>query len=657
MSGFVIPTEPFANESLLGFVARACDRNGHPSVVQALELAGFKTFRAHFLSVSETVDLQSLATFFGCREDQLRSRLQLPILINGCPPNAFINHEGTPVRALMREPLLRRVSPISLRMSPHHRADWTIRSLRYCPESGELLTSDCPNPKCGKPLAWTYAYGLPFCESCVDDDSCPTTDLRRSELPRLVGEDLSLYRSIANLLTGVAPDASQTLPPSFATWEGWEVFDMIAMLGNMIAKRFPDRLGLRGKSCFALPDWHQSFMMSARIVANWPSSFGDLVATLKEGAAARSGYYGRYKELGPLADFGDNYGALPKVKAAIADAVAGHYAVARASAPERSYQVLPERAHEMISYREALAKYDVTATFLTSVANNNDVEVIQTGDEKFQPTYYNERQLFELLEARRQLLLINRLLVITGLPMFAIEALVASGHIRLAEGVLARFREPSVHKSEIERFRSRIEANASGTEATAGKPLMRAVLDAGGAGGGLLVKLVRLCLDGEIEYSLSASSGGIISRVRLGKSVVGLAEAMIDEVPPVPTPAKMSRRDVTMYLDMPTEDIVAFVEAGMLRANSQIDGESVRVFNERFVTTTTIARRLKTGVSGVKRVMEEHGVEPAFSVDPPGRSTAFAWHKTDVTPIFVESVVARQNGGEVGPGNEKVQEA
>jgi hypothetical protein len=647
VSGFVIPTEPLAGESLMGFVARACDQNGHPSVVRVLELAGFETLRARFLPISETADLESLAQFFGCKEAELRSRMQLPIEVPGSLPNTFITHFGSPVRRLMREPALRRVSPASLRVSPHHRAISILRPLRYCPESGELLTSDCPNPGCGKPLGWNYAQGVPFCEYCLDDDCCPTTDLRDLELPRLVGDELTLYRSVTGLLAG-HPEAMRALPPSFASWHGWEVFDMIIMLGNNLCRRFPDRFKLRGPACFALPDWHENLILAARVVMNWPEGAGDLMKLLKDAAGTRSGYYGRRKELGPLADFGDSYGALPKVKAAIERAIAGHYAAVRVSAPERSYQAPPERAHEMISYREALAKYDVTATFLTSLAKNKDIEVIQTGDEKFAPTYYNERQLVEVLEARRQVLLIDRLLVITGLPMFAIEGLVGSGHIRLAAGVLARFRDRSVHRSGIERFRSRIEANASAASFPDGKHLTRAVLDAGSAGGGLLVRLVQLCLDGRIEYSLSASRGGITSRVVLSANAVGIVETMVDEVAPAPTPTKMTRRDVRMYLDMPTEDVVAFVKAGVLQAESKVNGESVRRFNESYVTTSTIARRLNISVMAVKRIMDGHGLQPAHSVDPPGRSTAFAWRRTDVMPIIERSVSARRHREVVG---------
>ncbi|MDR6658969.1 hypothetical protein J2W51_001511 [Tardiphaga robiniae] len=646
MSGFVIPAEPIAGESLMGFVTRACDKNGHPSVAHVLKLAGFETLRARFLPISETVDLERLAQFFGCQAEDLRSRLQLSTKVQGSLPNTFVNHLGTPVRSFMREPALRRVSPASLRMSPHHRAIWTLRSLSYCPESGELLTSHCPNPECGRPLGWTYAYGVPFCEWCIDDDSNPTTDLRGLELPRLSGDELKLYRLVSDLLSG-SSDAMRAVPPPFATWRGWEVFDMIAMLGNFLCKRLPNRVRLRGAACCAIPDWHQNFMTAARSVMRWPEGAGDLVSLMKDGAGTRSGYYGRYKELGPLADFGDNYGALPKVRAAIEHAIVQHYAAGRGSAPERSYQAPPERALEMISYREALAKYDVTATFLTSVAKHKDIEVIQTGDEKFQPTYYNERQLVELLEARRSVLLIDRLLVITGLPMFAIEGLVESGHIHLATGALGRFRDPSVQKSEIERFRIRIEANAI-ADAADGKPLMRTVLDAGGAGGGLLGRLVQLCLDGEIEYSLSPGRGGIISRVLLSANAQRLAKSLIDEVSPAPTPAKMSRRDVRMYLDMPNEDVAAFVKAGLLQAESKIVGTSVQRFNESYVTTATIARRLNIGVLGVKRIMEAHGVLPAHSVNPLSDVTGIAWRRAEVMPIIEQSVLARRHREVVG---------
>lgn len=641
MSGFVIPVEPIAGESLMGLVARACDENGYPSVTHVLNLAGFETLRGRFLSISKTVDLERLAQFFGCGAEDLRLRLQLPTNVQGSSPKTFVNYLGAPVRAIMREPALRRVSPASLRTSPHHRAIWTLRSLSYCPESGELLTSRCPNPECGKPLGWNHAQGIPFCEHCLDDDCCPTTDLRNLELPRIVGDELALYRSVTGLLND-HPEAMRALPPFFGSWHGWEVFDMIVMLGNNLCRRFPGRVKWAGPACFALPDWHQNLISAARVVMNWPESAGDLIRLLKEAAGTRSGFYGRHKELGPMASFGREYGALPKIKAAIERAIATHYAAIRASAPERSYQLPPMRADEMISYREAHAKYGVTSRFLTSIAKNKDVEVIRTGDEKFAPTYYNERQLVELLESRRQVLLIDRLAAIAGLPMFAIDGLVASGHIRLAEGALARFRDPSVQASEIERFRSRIDTNASAASFAGGKPLMKTVLHAGGAGGGLMLRLVQLCLDGRIEYSLSTNRGGIISRVVLSANAVQLVETL-GEVAPAPTPEKMTREDVRMYLDLPYADVVAFVKAGVLQADYKVTGESVRRFNEQYVTSSAVARRLNVRVTRVERIMDDHRVYPAHSVGPPGRSTAFAWHRTDVMPIIERNASVRKH--------------
>jgi hypothetical protein len=644
MSGFVIPTEPLAGESLMGFVARACERNGHPSIVRVLGLAGFETFVARFLPISETVDLERMANFFGCKGAELKVRMQSPIEVG--LQNTFISYFGSPFRRFMREPFLRRVSPASLRVSPHHRAISILRPLLYCPESGELLTSNCPNPDCRKSLGWKYAQGVPFCEYCLDADGCPTTDLRDLELPRLVGDELALYRSVAGLLTGHT-DAMRALPPFFASWHGWEVFDMIAMLGNILCRRFPDRAKVRSFDCIDLPDWHQNLMSAARVVMNWPEGFGDLVELLNEATGARSGFYGRFKELGPLADFGISLGALPKVKDAIKNAISGHYAAVRGSGPERSFQAPPERATEVISYREAIAKYGVTSYVLSSIAENEDIEIIKTGNERYTPTYFNERQLVELLESRRSVLLIDRLVLITGLPLFAIKGLVESRHIHLAAGPLARFRDPSVQPAEIDRFRSRLEANASNASASGGRPLMKMALHAGSTGGGLLLKLVQLCLDGRIEYSLSPNGTGIISRVVLSAKAIEFVETWADEVAPVPVSTKMTREDVSMYLDLPYEDVIEFVKAGVLRAERRrVTGESVQRFNEEYITSSTVAKRMNIRVTKVERVLDGYGIRPAHSVGR--RSTAVAWRRTDVMPIIEQGVFPKKRRSQAG---------
>jgi hypothetical protein len=110
-------------------------------------------------------------------------------------------------------------------------------------------------------------------------------------------------------------------------------------------------------------------------------------------------------------------------------------------------------------------------------------------------------------------------------------------------------------------------------------------------------------------------------------------------IQPAPTPAKMSRGDVEIYLDMPYEDIVGMIASGLLKAaiparGRLIDGESVRRFNEAYLTTTTAARWLKLSTKTVNRFMDRHGVKPAHSVRSPNRPEASVWRKSDIEPLL-----------------------
>lgn len=638
MNRLPISTIPLPDESLMGFVARACDHNGHPSVADMLGLAGFKTLRARFLAASNSVDPAGLAAFFGCHEEDLRRRFHPPINVDGCPPKTFLNFFGSPVRRLFREPILRRVSPASLRQSLHYRAMSMIRPLVYCPESGEKLISKCPNPACGKPLGWNYSFGINFCEHCLDEDSCPFTDLRDFDQPKLSGEDLYVYRAVAGLLGPQGPCAVQ-FPAAFKSWHGWEIFDMVVMLATIIAKRSGDRATMTGPELFLQMDWHQDFMTASRAVLNWPEGIENILTLMKKYSAFRGGYYGRSKELGPLAKFGKHYGALPKAAAALRNAVLIFDADMRHSKPERAYQSPIDRSHEFVSYREAKRNHKISTKLLSSIAQHDDVEVIHTGDEKFAPTYFNERELVELLETRKQLLPIDRMRMATGLPMFAVLGLIRSKHILVAEGAIARFRELCVHPSEIDRFRNRIEDNA--TKGAAHRiPLIKAVKTAGGAGGGLLLALVTRCLDGTLDYSLASPRGKIAASIMLpALACDDFASVVQGFESTAPTPAKMSRGDVESYLDVPYEDIAGLIDCGLLKdATAErgrlIDGESVRVFNEAYFTTTTVGRRLKLSTKTVNRFMNKHGVKPAYSVRSPNRPEAFVWRRSDVEPFL-----------------------
>src|SRR3546814_15918621 len=53
----------------------------------------------------------------------------------------------------------RRISPLTLQTSEHHRAAWLLGLLPYCPLSLERLVDECPNCP-GKKLGWRRSWGI-----------------------------------------------------------------------------------------------------------------------------------------------------------------------------------------------------------------------------------------------------------------------------------------------------------------------------------------------------------------------------------------------------------------------------------------------------------------------------------------------------------------
>lgn len=507
-----------------------------------------------------------------------------------------------------------------------------LRPLHYCPESGEKLVSSCPNPNCGRSLGWNTAYGIPFCEYCLDEDCGPTTDLRNFPQPMLEDQDFKIYASVARFLTDPS-NRDKTVPDCFSTWKGWEIFDLVAMLAIFLFKRFGDRTGLRGGQIFQLEGWHENFMLAARAVMDWPHGMGAVVQLMRETADSRAGYYGLRKELGPLADFGVHYGATPRIVAEVSTATNNFYVSNGRTRPGTSYEALENARYRLLSYREAVRKPGVNPAYLTSIVKHRDIEVVQADAAKHAPVFFNESELNQLLKERSQLRPLDRLPVITGLPMFVVHGLVQSGHFCLAAGAVARFRSAVFHPSEIERLEARLLANAIEQDVDNAKPLLIAIRDTCSRGRNLL-PLLRLCLDGDLQYSFHGGSEPLLSRIMVREEIL-LASIRKISNHSVPVPDKMSRRDVSIYLDVDNDDIIGLVQAGLLkvadlRYGRMVEGKSVIDFAEKYMSTHFIARRFKFATRSVQKNLALLNIKPAAVFQSANRTEGYAWHRRDI---------------------------
>lgn len=260
-----IATAPLSWESLPGFIARACARNGYYSIAPAMALAGYKE-KIGNLGRSSIANWEHIAYVFGCFEEDLEARRHPPCRIEGTF-RPFEYFYGSPVRLHMRELLARRSAPASLRSSPYHRAAWLLKAFKYCPESGERLISTCPN--CETLLSWSKTVGVEFCEHCLHEEANPSTDLRLASTDRLSGQDLHLYNQVVSLiLPTVVPNTFS--PAALGSWPPWEIFDLIITLAMILERH-------SGRPVFASTSWNRSLMVAAQTVVDWPEGIEEVV--------------------------------------------------------------------------------------------------------------------------------------------------------------------------------------------------------------------------------------------------------------------------------------------------------------------------------------------------------------------------------------------
>jgi TniQ len=625
---FPVPTSPFDDESLMGFVARACDRNGYPHIRHALKLAGTNVHHASFVARDTEGDLRRLSEFFGCSEEDWRSRVHGKI----AGMRGFSDFFGIPLRQYFREPKIRRISPAALRESPHHRAVWQIKPFHYCPTTSELLISTCPNPECERTLTWNATYGVPYCEFCVGADAEPAVDLRSLQPPKLGADDREIYSTVAELVNPHVADEA-VVNPGLPGWPRWELFDLIVLLAVILSKRLPDRVKLKKVDAFLLPDWHTNFMLACRAVLGWPTAFQEVIEVMREGSEQREGYWGLKKEIGDLGfNLQTRFGATARMSTEIERQIDNFFAQ-RGRIGRRSYAVMEGSSKEWISFKNALKKYG-SAPFLYSLIEHREAGVLRVDNAKRAPVYFNNRELEALMRARKSLISLDGLHHRTGFTESVIQGLVHSGHFTLATGAIARFRTPSVEPAEITRLDCEFSEKAS-SPVPGQIPLLSAVREK--AAGEHLLQITRRCLDGGFHYSLGPRGENMLSRIMVLGDDIGRPGIQLESS--VVFPDKMTAADIEIVLDIPEGDIAGLIETRSLKRalpprKRYLDGRSVQRLATKYISHRCLARRLSLNVRALKSHMASLGVRPAVAYPSANGTLGFLWKRSKVAEVL-----------------------
>lgn len=180
---FPVTIQP--DESLPGIIARSARDHVLSRTSPIMRAAGIEVYTPGAVIACDSSELERLADVLGqdCE----------PILVRAGDPKrrgiAF-GDLNLPIGTL--DLRTRRVGPISLMTSPHHRFSWMNRFLPCCPATGEFLIGSCS--ACGWELGWSGAAGIGTCEACKE------TIKASSEAP-LTQSELPFFSLIANLMS------------------------------------------------------------------------------------------------------------------------------------------------------------------------------------------------------------------------------------------------------------------------------------------------------------------------------------------------------------------------------------------------------------------------------------------------------------------------
>ena len=289
---FAFSSAPIPGESLLGFIARNADIHGVDKIASALLPAGLENPKTDAFATSYERQVDVLASLFMTTPEEVRSRMYLPWAGGD---GVDVNFHGTRMRPKYLRWVHRRFSPTSLRISGHHRALWDLLVLSFCPESKEILLSECPH--CQRKPAWRYTLGLATCEWCEGD----LTDVAGS-LVRC--DDMEALDFVCDL---VNPDPTRRVaalarvPSRLSSLDAGGVFEFVVNLACMLVSK-PEassmvRVANKGDMGVLTPE---SLAKAGRLILGWPTSMHKLAVELRSQAHLRTGSWGTRRELRPL---------------------------------------------------------------------------------------------------------------------------------------------------------------------------------------------------------------------------------------------------------------------------------------------------------------------------------------------------------------------
>ena len=276
----VAHVEPIPGETLMSLVARAAHANVFPKFAELLRHAGIKGHPA-FAPFTALDHAEPLAELLGVPLDEVVQRFH-PLHPDPSIKGAVV-WAGTRMRRRSIEARRRRVAPLALKTSAHHRLEWTHRALSFCPYTFHHLISACPS--CAKPLGWVATKGLDRCEHC----EASLVDAPAPMVPSNLHQRLTGPIGLLSPDPAVRARSLEALPEPFQAWDPGDLFSALCELG--VAWLRPEE-GRGSPTARALMDGSYTFTPADiahgyALLQQWPHRSSQLFERLAEKAPTK----------------------------------------------------------------------------------------------------------------------------------------------------------------------------------------------------------------------------------------------------------------------------------------------------------------------------------------------------------------------------------
>ncbi|WP_448188805.1 hypothetical protein [Azospirillum sp. sgz301742] len=626
---------PIVGESLLGLLARATHRNGFTGLMKVLSLADITAGTPPVLPYIGPAEAERVAFVLKVSVGEILSRCHGSAGGENADANR-IDFFGIPLRARYRESMLRRVSPRALAISPHHRALHDLRPFSFCPETLEELLDACP--ACHEPLGWFTTAGVTFCEHCIDGDGVPRVDLRDFPQPIVHIDDEAALRFLTDLVNPVPPVREKALENVDRKLSGCgpgELFEFAILMARAVATPPPvDSVKLRNLRArkdfeFLTPDL---LARIGRALMDWRSEFQAIADSMRALAPERPGYFGVAKELGALPLLARHQSVPQGIRNLLKQTIAEDMerTADEPAAPRR--RALRHR-EDLIDTQEVAARLGVKGGLVGKLARCGEIDVIRTEGRR-SLALFKASQIEEIRQVRRDMIDGMKAARLIALPLSALEALAEAELIRRADGpALAMVSGRLQYRySSLQKLIAAVEQARRRGKRTEGCRRFHAALRRLPAGDKPWLTIVQAILDGTLPVFGTEGSGGLFTRLFVDtERLRALTETAGAQTEIHASDEPLAYREAAIHIGMSTPNISWLVSAGLIDTTGshdrRITRDALARFNEEFVHTAEIARRLGIHPSHVKRALAQRGIEPVCALRAGMR---LIWRRADV---------------------------